>query len=68
MALTLLLYIIVNSSFLNGNLYLANPQAAAIPTNKLSTTDKNTIFTEFQNITKNFGVSNNNSTYDRKVA
>ena len=57
----------VNHTFLKGNLYLANPQAAGIPTISCPATDKNTISTEFQNITTNSGVSNNTSTYARKV-
>ena len=36
----------MNNTFLKGNLYLANPQAAGIPTISCPATDKNTIFTD----------------------
>ena len=58
----------VNSSFLCGNSYRANPHAAATDTNNCPIKILTVIPTEFQNITKNFGVSNKSSTYDLKVA
>ena len=58
----------VNSSFLYGNSYRANPQAAVTDTTNCPIKILTVIPTEFQNITKNFGVSSKSSTYDLKVA
>ena len=53
---------IVNNNFLNGKLYCAKPQAAGTPTKSCPNKTNKTIFTEFQYITKNSGVSNKSFT------